>query len=48
MMSFQVLLQVLRPVFSRQATFAWFVVAFAGFVTRYDVYGVSSIVRLSD
>jgi len=46
MMSYvQALLQALRPAFSRQATFAWFVVAFAGFVTRYDVYGVSSIVR---
>jgi hypothetical protein len=39
------LLQALRPAFTRQATFAWFVVAFAGVVTRQDVYGVSSIVR---
>ena len=38
-------LQALRPAFTRQATFAWFVVAFAGVVTRQDVYGVSSIVR---
>lgn len=39
------LLQALRPAFTREATFAWFVVAFAGAVTRQDVYGVSSIVR---
>jgi hypothetical protein len=39
------LLRALRPAFTRQATFAWFVVAFAGAVTRHDVYGVSSIVR---
>ena len=39
------LLQALRPVFTRQATFTWFVVAFAGVVTRQDVYGVSSIIR---
>jgi hypothetical protein len=39
------LLRALRPAFSRQATFAWFVVAFAGVVTRQDVYGVSSIIR---
>ena len=38
-------LRALRPVFTRQATFVWFVVAFAGVVTRHDVYGVSSIVR---
>jgi hypothetical protein len=39
------MLQALRPAFSREATFAWFVLAFAGFVTRYDNYGVSSIIR---
>jgi hypothetical protein len=39
------LLWALRPAFTRQATFAWFVVAFAGVVTRHDVYGVSSIIR---
>jgi len=39
------LLRALRPAFTRQATFAWFVVAFAGVVTRNDVYGVSSIIR---
>lgn len=39
------LLRALRPAFTRQATFAWFVVAFAGVVTRQDVYGVSSIIR---
>lgn len=41
----ETLLRALRPAFTRQATFAWFVVAFAGVVTRQDVYGVSSIVR---
>lgn len=39
------LMRFLRPAFSRKATFAWFVVAFAGVVTRHDVYGVSSIIR---
>lgn len=35
----------MRPAFSRGATFIWFVVCFAGFLTRTDNYGVSSIVR---
>lgn len=35
----------MRPAFSRQATFVWFVVAFAGFILRTDNFGVSSIVR---
>jgi hypothetical protein len=39
------LMRALRPAFTRQATFAWFVVAFAGVVTHNDVYGVSSIIR---
>ena len=39
------LLRTLRPAFTRQATFGWFVVAFAGVVTRSEVYGVSSIIR---
>jgi len=39
------LLRALRPAFTREATFAWFVVAFAGVVTRQDLYGVSSMVR---
>jgi hypothetical protein len=39
------LLRALRPAFSRKAAFGWFIVAFAGFVTRNDNYGVSSIVR---
>ena len=39
------LMRALRPAFTRQAAFAWFVVAFAGVVTRNDLYGVSSIVR---
>jgi hypothetical protein len=41
----EALLRALRPAFTRQATFAWFVVALVGVVTRQDVYGVSSIVR---
>ncbi len=41
----QNLLKAMRPAFSRQATFAWFVVVFAGFVARNDTFGVSSIVR---
>lgn len=39
------MLKSMRPAFSRRATFAWFVAVFAGFVTRTDSYGVSSIVR---
>jgi len=38
-------LQTMRPAFSRKATFVWFVIAFAGFVVRSDLYGVTSIVR---
>jgi hypothetical protein len=38
-------LRALRPAFTREATFAWFVVAFAGVVIRQEVYGVSSFVR---
>ncbi len=41
----QNLLKAMRPAFSRKATFAWFVMAFAGFVVRSDTFGVSSIVR---
>jgi hypothetical protein len=41
----EALLRALRPAFTRQAAFAWFVVAFAGVVMRQDFYGVSSIVR---
>ncbi len=35
----------MKPAFSRQASFVWFVVVFVGFIGRSDVYGVSSIVR---
>lgn len=35
----------MRPAFSRKATFIWFVIVFAGCVTRTDTYGVSSIIR---
>lgn len=41
----EALLQTIRPAFTRQATFGWFVVAFAGVVMRQDTYGVSSIIR---
>ena len=41
----ETLLKSLRPAFSRQATFVWLGVVFAGFVVRTDAYGVSSIVR---
>lgn len=41
----QTLLLAMRPAFSRSATFAWFVVVFAGFMTRNDSYGVTSIIR---
>lgn len=39
------MLAAMRPAFTREAAFLWFVVAFAGFVTRTDNFGVSSIVR---
>ena len=35
----------LRPAFSRQATYGWFVIVFVGFMVRTDTLGVSSIVR---
>jgi hypothetical protein len=38
-------LRALRPAFTRQAAFVWFVIAFAGVVMRNDMYGVSSFVR---
>lgn len=38
-------LQSMRPAFSRQATFVWFVIVLAGFVTRSDTLGVSSLIR---
>ena len=41
----QDLLKALRPAFSRQATFHWFVLVFVGFLVRSDTLGVSSIVR---
>ena len=34
-----------RPAFSRQATYRWFVIVFVGFLVRTDTFGVSSIVR---
>ena len=44
----EALVRALRPAFSRQAAFVWFVVVFAGFLTRTDLYGVSSIIRALD
>ena len=38
-------LRFLRPAFSRQATYGWFVIVFAGFILRNDTFGVSSIIR---
>jgi hypothetical protein len=38
-------LTLLRPAFSRQATFNWFVIACVGFILRNDFFGVSSIIR---
>lgn len=38
-------LKAIRPAFSREAAFEWFVVVFAGLVVRNDTFGVSSIVR---
>ena len=39
------LLSPFRPLFSRQASFTWFIVVIFGFLLRFDHYGVSSIVR---
>jgi hypothetical protein len=39
------LLAFLRPAFSRQATYRWFVVVFVGLLVRDDTFGVSSVVR---
>ena len=38
-------LRAMRPAFSWQATFVWFVIVFVGFLLRSDTFGVSSIVR---
>jgi hypothetical protein len=35
----------MRPAFSRQATYGWFVIVFTGFLLRTDTFGVSSIIR---
>jgi len=39
------LLASFRPLFSREASFTWFVVIIFGFLLRFDHYGVSSFVR---
>ena len=38
-------LMFMRPAFSRQATYCWFVIVFVGFILRTDTFGVSSIIR---
>ncbi len=38
-------LMFMRPAFSRQATYLWFVIVFVGIVVRNDTLGVSSIIR---
>lgn len=38
-------IQLLRPAFSRQRTFMWFVTAVAGLTVRTEMLGVTSIVR---
>jgi len=35
-------LMFMRPAFSRQATYGWFVVVFVGLILRTDNFGVSS------
>jgi len=35
----------MRPVFSRRATYCWFVIVFVGLILRTDNFGVSSIIR---
>ena len=35
----------LRPAFSREAAYGWFVVVWMGIATRTDAYGVSSVMR---
>jgi hypothetical protein len=41
-------LEMTRGAFSRKATFAWFVVVFAGLTVRTDWLGVTSIIRALD
>jgi hypothetical protein len=38
-------LEAMRPAFTREATFSWFVCVFAGMILRTDDLGVTSIVR---
>jgi hypothetical protein len=35
----------MRPAFSRQTTYCWFVLVFVGFILRTDNFGISSIIR---
>jgi len=41
----QSFLLALKPAFSYNATFQWFVIAFAGLILRHDSLGVTSIIR---
>ena len=41
----QSFLLALKPAFSYQATFQWFVIAFAGLILRHDCLGLTSIIR---
>lgn len=38
-------IKTMKPAFSRNKTFGWFVICFTGFIVRQDTYGVSSIIR---
>jgi len=39
------LLSELRPCFSREASFAWFVIIVVGLIVRFDHYGATSFIR---
>ena len=39
------LLFELRPSFSREASFAWFVIIVVGLIVRFDHYGATSFIR---
>lgn len=42
---FILIIEFMRPAFSRKKTYIWFVICIAGFIARQDTLGVSSIVR---
>ncbi len=41
----ELIFKFMRPAFSRQATYCWFVICCFGFIIRTDTLGVSSIIR---